>query len=67
MIRAITRDASKPASQALKEKGVEVVACDTNDEGSIQKAVQGAHTVFAVTISGLNPSQILSVILTNNS
>ncbi|KAF2436975.1 NmrA family transcriptional regulator [Tothia fuscella] len=38
-VRAITRDASKPESQALKKKA------------SIKKAVEGAHTVFAVTMS----------------
>ena len=45
-IRAITRDVSKPASKALQEKGVDVVAADGNDKASLQNALRGAHTAF---------------------
>lgn len=45
-IRALTRDVSKPASKALQEKGVDVVAADNDDKASLQKAMQGAHIAF---------------------
>jgi len=50
-VRALTRDPSSASSQALKQKGAEVVKCDIDDEASIKKAVEDAHTVFAVTLS----------------
>lgn len=50
-VRAITRDPSKLGIQDLKIKGVEIVKGDFNDEGSIKGAMEGAHTVFAVTVS----------------
>ena len=50
-IRAITTDPSKPKCLKLKDKGVEVIKADFNDETSIKKAVRGVHTVFAVTVS----------------
>ncbi|KAL8802531.1 MAG: hypothetical protein Q9182_003771 [Xanthomendoza sp. 2 TL-2023] len=48
-IRGVTRDPSKPKGQALAEKGVEVVKADLSDKESIQKVINGAHVVFAVT------------------
>ncbi|EED23206.1 hscarg dehydrogenase, putative [Talaromyces stipitatus ATCC 10500] len=48
-IRAITRNASKPAAVALREKGVEVVEADVANGESIRKAMENAHTVFAMT------------------
>lgn len=48
-VRGITRDLTKPAAQALQKKGVEVVKADADDKESLKHAVQGAHTVFAVT------------------
>ncbi|KAF9348442.1 hypothetical protein BGX26_000155 [Mortierella sp. AD094] len=50
-VRGVTRDSSKPAAQALKQKGVDVVEGDMDDIESLKKAVQGAHTVFAITKS----------------
>lgn len=50
-IRAITRDPSKPAAQDLQKKGVEVVQADVDDKASLKRALKGAHTVFAVTVS----------------
>lgn len=50
-VRAITRDTSKPAAQALKQKGVEVVQGDADDQESLKHALKDAHTVFAVTLS----------------
>ena len=48
-LRGVSRDVSKPAATALKEKGVEMVAADLNDPASVKKAVEGAAVVFAVT------------------
>ena len=50
-IRAITRDATKPAALALKQKGVEVVEADVEDKKSLQPALEGAHTIFAATVT----------------
>lgn len=54
-VRALTRDPSKPAAEALKQKGAEVVAADVDDAESIKKAVEGAHTVFVVTTTSRLP------------
>ncbi|KAF8978157.1 hypothetical protein BGZ46_006771 [Entomortierella lignicola] len=48
-VRAITRDPTKEAAIALQQKGVEVVKADSDDKESLKYALQGAHTVFAVT------------------
>lgn len=48
-IRGVTRDPSKPKGQALAEKGVELVKADLSDKESVKKAIEGSHTVFAVT------------------
>ena len=50
-LRGITRDASKPEAQALAKKGIEIVTADMDDRTSIQSALKGAHTVFAMTAS----------------
>ncbi|ORX89427.1 NmrA family transcriptional regulator [Basidiobolus meristosporus CBS 931.73] len=50
-VRAITRDASKPAAQALVSKGAQVVEADVDDSAAVQNALQGAHTVFSVTLT----------------
>ncbi|KAF9877500.1 FAD binding domain-containing protein [Colletotrichum karsti] len=48
-IRGISRDASKPAAQALIAKGVEVVAADMTSKSSLAEAIKGSDTVFLVT------------------
>ena len=48
-VRAITRDPSKPASQALATKGADLVQADINDAESVKAAVAGSYGVFAVT------------------
>ncbi|KAL8852099.1 MAG: hypothetical protein Q9221_003029 [Calogaya cf. arnoldii] len=48
-IRGVTRDPSKPKGQALADKGVELVKADLSDKESVKKAIEGSHTVFAVT------------------
>ena len=48
-VRAVTRDPSKPAGEALKTQGAEVVKADLNDKDSVRKAVDGSQVVFGVT------------------
>ncbi|KAF2231400.1 NAD(P)-binding protein [Viridothelium virens] len=48
-IRGLTRNPSSIASQNLKEKGVEMVVADMNDESSLTKAFEGATYIFAMT------------------
>jgi hypothetical protein len=48
-VRAITRDTTKPASQALASKGAELAQADTNDAESLKAAIRGSYGVFAVT------------------
>lgn len=62
-LRGITRDPSKPNAQALAAEGVEcVTVCrhakkrmfltfqgDINDKSSLKEALEGAHTVYAMT------------------
>ena len=54
-VRGVTRDPSSAAARALADKGAEVVAGDLNDTASLRKALQGAHAVFAVTVSMYEP------------
>lgn len=48
-IRAICRDTSSEGAQQLAKKGVEVVAANPDDVTTLQPALTGAHTVFAMT------------------
>ncbi|KAL1983173.1 hypothetical protein VTN96DRAFT_423 [Rasamsonia emersonii] len=45
-IRAITRNVSKPAAQALQKLGVEA---DMTSKSSLASAISGSHSVFLVT------------------
>lgn len=45
-VRAVTRDTTKPAADALRAKGAEVVRADIDDPPSLQAAFAGADTVF---------------------
>jgi uncharacterized protein YbjT (DUF2867 family) len=47
-VRALTRDASKPAAQALAAAGAEVVAGDLDQRAELDAAFQGAYGVFSV-------------------
>jgi uncharacterized protein YbjT (DUF2867 family) len=47
--RAITRNPDSDKAKALAELGVEVVAADLDDEGSLRKALDGAYGAFCVT------------------
>ncbi|KAK5269449.1 hypothetical protein LTR99_006883 [Exophiala xenobiotica] len=48
-VRAITRDPSKPAAQALASKGTELAKADLDDLESVRSAIAGSYGVFAVT------------------
>jgi hypothetical protein len=47
-VRALTRDARKPAAQALAAKGAEIVEGDFDDRASLAKALEGAYGAFSV-------------------
>lgn len=53
-IRAITRNPSSDAAKQLKEK-VEVVQGDVFDRASLESALTGVHTVFAMTNPSFTP------------
>ena len=53
-IRAITRDANSEKAKQLKEK-VEVVQGDVRNRASLETALTGAHTVFAMTTPSFGP------------
>lgn len=48
-VRGVTRDPSKPESQAWAAKGVELVKADLNDATSLKAAFAGSTVVFGVT------------------
>lgn len=48
-VRAITRNASGPAAQALKEKGVDVVVADLDKPETLPQAIKGSYGVVAIT------------------
>ena len=48
LVRALTRNPDKPAGQALKQLGAEVVAGDLDDEASLERACEGVYGVFSV-------------------
>jgi uncharacterized protein YbjT (DUF2867 family) len=48
-VRALTRDPSKEAAQALQSAGAEVVQADLDDEASLERAFAGAYGAFCVT------------------
>ncbi|KAL8786619.1 MAG: hypothetical protein Q9195_008141 [Heterodermia aff. obscurata] len=60
-IRGITRDVTKPAAVALKEKGVEIVKADMDDPASLVDAVEGSYAVFAVTNYWERTSQAVEI------
>ena len=49
-VRALTRDRTKPASQALEAAGAEVVQGDFSDERSITEALTGAYGAYSVQL-----------------
>jgi uncharacterized protein YbjT (DUF2867 family) len=49
VVRAVTRDPSKEAAQALQAAGAEVVQADLDDEASLERVLAGAYGAFCVT------------------
>lgn len=48
-VRGITRNPESDRAKSLAAKGVEVVQADQKDEGSLERAFDGAYAIFAVT------------------
>ena len=57
-VRAITRDVTSSKSQALKQKGAEVVTGDISDAASLKPALTGVHTVFIMTAPAWGPDAV---------
>lgn len=59
-VRAVTRDPSSEKAQALKKRDINVVAGDLLDKSTLESALVGAHTVFALTPAafGLNAFEV---------
>ncbi|XP_040108549.1 nmrA-like family domain-containing protein 1 isoform X2 [Oryx dammah] len=49
VVRALTRDVTRPKAQALRDLGAEVVEGDLNDKASVEAALKGAYGAFLVT------------------
>ena len=47
-VRAFVRDQNKPAAQALKQAGAELVEGDFSDRASLDRALQSASGVFSM-------------------
>jgi len=47
-VRALTRDAGKPAAQALAQSGADIVQGDNDDRASLDAALEGVYGVFSV-------------------
>jgi uncharacterized protein YbjT (DUF2867 family) len=47
-VRALVRDLNKPAAQALKQSGAELVEGDFSDRASLDRALQGVSGVFSM-------------------
>lgn len=54
-IRAITRDTTSPAAQALSHRGIELAVADVDDPSTLADALRDAHTVVAITITNYGP------------
>ena len=60
-VRAITRNTTSEAAEALLSAGAEVFQADQNDEDQMNDAFEGCWGVFAVTTSYdpvINPSSL---------
>jgi uncharacterized protein YbjT (DUF2867 family) len=55
-IRAITRDTTSPSAQSLTNRGVNVVQADVTDRASLESALSGVHTIFAMTTPSFAPN-----------
>ncbi|MFC4114087.1 NmrA/HSCARG family protein [Nonomuraea zeae] len=57
-VRALVRDASKSAAQALRDHGAELVQGDLDDTGSLREAMQGVYGVFSVQALAYEPKTL---------
>ncbi len=57
-IRAIACDVSSEKAKQLKEKQVEVVQGDNLSRASLQSALTGVHTVYAMTVPSFGPDAV---------
>lgn len=53
--RAITRDTTSEKTKALLQKGVEIVQGNVLDRSSLEAALTGVHSVFAMTTPAFGP------------
>jgi uncharacterized protein YbjT (DUF2867 family) len=51
-VRVLVRDPNKPAAQALRDEGADVVQGDFDDKESLSTAMRGVHGVFSVQAFG---------------
>jgi uncharacterized protein YbjT (DUF2867 family) len=47
-VRALVRDPNKPAAQALRNQGIEIVQGNLDDPASVMEAIKGIYGVFSV-------------------
>src|SRR5215831_14013021 len=47
-VRIFVRDSTKPAAQALRQAGAEVVKGDNAERASLEAAMQGVYGVFSI-------------------
>lgn len=57
-LRAITRDTTSAKARLLQERGAQVATADFHDQTSLEAALKGAHTVFAVTTPDFTPDAV---------
>lgn len=57
-LRAITRDPNSDKAKQLQAKAVEVVQGDISDRNSLDKALDGVHTVFLMTTPAFGPDAL---------
>ncbi|KAL1606392.1 hypothetical protein SLS60_003795 [Paraconiothyrium brasiliense] len=55
-IRALTRDINSASARSLQNKDIEVLSADVLDRASLDHALRGVHTVFAMTPPYTSPS-----------
>lgn len=54
-IRALTRNTTSPAAQALSARNISVVEADLSNRASLETALSGVHTVFLMTTPSFGP------------
>ncbi|MDP9867610.1 MULTISPECIES: NmrA/HSCARG family protein [Streptosporangium] len=57
-VRALVRDASKPAAQVLRDQGAELVQGDLDDPRSLREAMRGVYGVFSVQALAYEPETL---------